>query len=650
MTDQIQQQAADPRTPGETLARIAYERPDLRATIAANPSAYPELLTWLGAFGDPQVDAAIAARTSAPVAGAAAAPAAGAPGWSPQQQPGAEQAWNAQAQPAGQGWSAPQPQPGAAAWQSPGGGYSGAGEPGVVSYDSGAPERRSRRGLVVGGAVAAGVLVLGGGAWAAKTLIFDKIGGSDSPEAAVTKLVESATDKDILAMYGSLSPAEVSHIKAQYDSFVENAEGNDEYQSALDSYQAVLDAVTLDVTGLEVRSESIADGVAKVYLDAGSFSLDGDTDKIATEVADLVYEVSSSTLGSSMSGSFPLELPDKEETKADIKADLDESLPAKGDIADLDGQKAYVVAVEEEGSWYVSPYLTLAEYALESAGGTRGTLPAASAVKGFDSPTAAASGLVDATLAYVKSGNPQDLAVALPLAERRLAALYLPKHDGTDLAGLTVENGFAERSKDGAVAKVAFDGFTFSYSDQGQTANVTLDPTCVTLDVSGMGSGEICVDKAPLIKEMGMQDASLVALSEGGSWFLSPISSLVDSSTAMGNAMMKLQKEGKLDDQAWIEEQTTALMAYIQEQPGFAMLGALGGLPGMSGYGYEDGTGLEGLTDGSGLSDLPQGGDILGDSTDATSDAPLTDEEIADLFGENLSEEEIADVFGGEGQ
>ena len=28
----------------------------------------------------------------------------------------------------------------------------------------------------------------------------------------------------------------------------------------------------------------------------------------------------------------------------------------------------------------------------------------------------------------------------------------------------------------------------------------------------------------------------------------------------------------------------------------------------------------------------------------------LTDEEIADLFGENLSEEEIADVFGGEGQ
>lgn len=641
MTDQIQQQAADPRTPGETLARIAYERPDLRATIAANPAAYPELLTWLGAFNDPQVNAAIAARTSAPAAGAAPV------------QPGGGQGWGSNAQqPAAQAWSAPQPQPGAAAWQGQPGAFAGAGEPGVVSYDSGVPERRSRRGLVVGGAVAAGVLVLGGGAWAAKTLIFDKIGGSESPEAAVTKLVESATEKDILSMYGSLSPAEVSHLKAQYDTFVANAEGNDEYQSALDSYQAILDAVTLDVTGLEVRSESIAEGVSKVYLDAGTFSLDGDTDKIATEVADLFHEFSSSAF-SSMSGSLPLDIPDKEEMKAEVKEELDQSLPAKGDVADLEGQKAYVVAVEEEGAWYVSPYLTVAEYALESSGGTRGTLPAASAVKGFDSPAAAASGLVDATLAYVKGGNPQDLAVALPLAERRLAALYLPKHDGTDVAGLTIENGFSERSKDGSVAKVVFDGFKLTYTDQGQSANVTLNPTCVILDVTGTGKGEVCVDKAPLLKEMGMQDASLIALSEGGSWFLSPVSSLIDASTAMGNAMIKLQKEGKLDDQAWIEEQSAALMTYLQEQPGFAMLGAVGGLPGTSEYPYEDGTDLgdwsegndlDGWGEDSTLGDLPQG--------DGTDDmfGELSDEELADLFGENLSEEEIADMFQGAGQ
>ena len=54
--------AADPSTPLHELMRIAEEKEDLRATIAANPSTYPDLLTWLGTLGDPQVDAALASR------------------------------------------------------------------------------------------------------------------------------------------------------------------------------------------------------------------------------------------------------------------------------------------------------------------------------------------------------------------------------------------------------------------------------------------------------------------------------------------------------------------------------------------------------------------------------------------------------------
>lgn len=617
MTDQTQQQAADPRTPGETLARIAYERPDLRATVAANPAAYPELLTWLGAFGDPQVNAAIAARSAAQ----GAPPVDG-------QQPGAAQGWAAQqAQPAPQQAWSQQPQPGAAAWDAQSSGFSyGAGEPGVVSYDSGVPGRRSRRGLVVGGAVAAGVLVLGGGAWAAKTLIFDKISGSSTPEEAVVKLVDSAADKDVLALYGSLSPAEVSHLKAQYDSFVTSAENTDEYGSMLESYQAVLDAVSLDVTGLNVSSESIGDGVAKVYVDAGTFTLDGDAGKLATAVTDLVYEASSNALGSSMMGEYGMPLPDKAEMKAQMETGIDASLPATASIKDLEGsgQQAYLVAVEEEGAWFVSPYLTIAEYVLEGAGGTRGTLPAASAIKSFDSPAAAASGLVDAALAYATSGNPHDLAVALPLAERRLAALYLPQHDGTDLAGFAVEsNTFAERSKDGSTAKVDFSKFAVTMTEQGATSRVSLDGACLSLDMAGLGSGTLCADQAPLLKELGAQDASLVALSEGGSWFLSPISSLVDASTVTGNAMLKLQKEGKLDDEVWISEQTTALMEHLQEQPVFAMLGA--GLPfGVGGLEDE----LSQNDGGSGFGELPPGGEgLFGEGL-----GELSDEEIAGLL------------------
>ena len=67
------QQAADPSTPGQVLADIAALRPDLRPHVAANPSAYPGLLTWLAELGEPAVDAALRARSTGvpPAEGAA---------------------------------------------------------------------------------------------------------------------------------------------------------------------------------------------------------------------------------------------------------------------------------------------------------------------------------------------------------------------------------------------------------------------------------------------------------------------------------------------------------------------------------------------------------------------------------------------------
>lgn len=55
-------EASNPSTPLETLARIAAEVPDLRPAIAENPSTYPALLDWLDRLGDSDVDAALARR------------------------------------------------------------------------------------------------------------------------------------------------------------------------------------------------------------------------------------------------------------------------------------------------------------------------------------------------------------------------------------------------------------------------------------------------------------------------------------------------------------------------------------------------------------------------------------------------------------
>lgn len=54
--------ALDPGTPLADLARIVQEAPHLRPHVASNPSTYPALLDWLGALGDPAVDAALRSR------------------------------------------------------------------------------------------------------------------------------------------------------------------------------------------------------------------------------------------------------------------------------------------------------------------------------------------------------------------------------------------------------------------------------------------------------------------------------------------------------------------------------------------------------------------------------------------------------------
>ncbi|MCK6211283.1 hypothetical protein KZX45_12085 [Georgenia sp. EYE_87] len=82
----LRRQAANPGTPLTTLQQLAQHHPELRATIAENPSTYPALLDWLGRLRMPEVDAALARRA----ASAAAPTAPAAPATPPVEARGAE--------------------------------------------------------------------------------------------------------------------------------------------------------------------------------------------------------------------------------------------------------------------------------------------------------------------------------------------------------------------------------------------------------------------------------------------------------------------------------------------------------------------------------------------------------------------------------
>jgi hypothetical protein len=62
---------AQPGLSAADLGAITQAQPSLGAEAAAHPAAYPELLDWLGRYGDDRAKAAVAWRTSAPPAPAA---------------------------------------------------------------------------------------------------------------------------------------------------------------------------------------------------------------------------------------------------------------------------------------------------------------------------------------------------------------------------------------------------------------------------------------------------------------------------------------------------------------------------------------------------------------------------------------------------
>jgi hypothetical protein len=583
MTDPLSLQASDPATTAETLARIAYERPDLRPAVAANPAAYPELLTWLEQFHDPAVSAAIAARRGV-APGAGWAPAASA---APQggQQPAYQQA------PQGQGTFTPQAQQGGYNAQSQQGGYNpqaqqpGYGQPAqggfgfagpaqsYTSYDSAmAPARKSRKKAIIAGTVAGGVLLLGGGSVAAYQMFFSKLGGAESPDQAAVRLVEGFADKDMVAMYGVLSPAEIEHSRTNLDAWLDDVEGLG--GEAID-YEALLATLDLEVEGLKIEVENIEEGLAKVYFTDGTLTVDADEELLAGEVAKVATDLVGNPLFADYQDLMG-PIPSEEEMKTQLLTEMEGTFPVSvtTDQMQVADDAPFVMAVEEDGSWYVSPYLTLGEYAIVESDVARGTLAGTADAAGFDSPEAAAVGMTDAAVAFATTGDMTPLVNAMPLAERRLLALYVApsasEFTGEEMPFEVTSKEFRTRSEDKGVAEVVFENFTISIDDGVQPGTVTLSEECLALAHPTM-NGQVCYPEMPLVREFSLEELSFIALEEDGGWFLSPSATMSEAFATLGRSVLDLYESGRYEDQAWIDAQTAELETYLSEKLGVSM-------------------------------------------------------------------------------
>src|SRR5262249_6431863 len=93
-------------------------------------------------------------------------------------------------------------------------------------------------------------------------------GGAGSPEAAVRQLADAISHEDPLAAADVIAPEEVRSL---HDT-VSHAEAKAAELKLVETAGAPLAGVDFNVSGLDLSSETLGDGVAKVTINAGTFT------------------------------------------------------------------------------------------------------------------------------------------------------------------------------------------------------------------------------------------------------------------------------------------------------------------------------------------------------------------------------------------
>ena len=197
----------------------------------------------------------------------------------------------------------------------------------IISLES-RPRKRRRFGSIVASAGIAALI--GVGALAVTAMLGS--GGADSPEGAVRQLASAVNGKDALAAVDVLVPSEVRSMRQTVKGVTDRAAE----LRIVDEASKPLEGVDLSVDHLELRTEPLADGYAKVIITSGEFSA-------STHRAQL---------------SALLQKAQRNGTDAQNHADLSK-------LASDSGLPTFVVVIRQNGGWFVSPAYTALEYIRE---------------------------------------------------------------------------------------------------------------------------------------------------------------------------------------------------------------------------------------------------------------------------------------------
>jgi hypothetical protein len=364
-------------------------------------------------------------------------------------------------------------------------------------------------------AVVIGLVAMTGGA-----IFFARSVGQSSgvktPEAAVQRMFDALSNEDFLGVIESLTPAERTLLSGRIQTIAHELGRLGILKEDLDLGDVA--GIDLAFTDLKYRSQTLAEGFSAVELIAGKSTYRIDP--------------ASSPIGAFVRGLLP-----RGSSKVISGTD------------DLSNEHAIFMAVQQDGSWYVSIGYSIAEQARRDAGAPLPKFGAGVAGRGAATPEAAVEAFLRAmALLDVRrliELTPPDEAASLHdyaplfLADLEKEAAAARRHYELSVPTLTLSGRV---SGDEAIVRIS--KLAFRLSVPGEGVSVDYDGKCATIkgveDFLGLGNAPICGKELSRQAIPGLNlnpEIGIAAVREDGSWYVSPSRTVLDAIIAILKAL-----------------------------------------------------------------------------------------------------------------
>lgn len=349
-------------------------------------------------------------------------------------------------------------------------------------------------------------------------------GGASSPEAAVEALADALEAEDPIAALDAMDPDEVRALGDVVESAADRAE-----ELGFSPEDRTFGGVDLGLTGVRYQVAELGDGIARVTVEAGSARAEVDRRDLGGLTRSVVDAVTEED-GNALVGRFDA-------------ADLA--------IEDQDGDaiEPFVVTVERDGGWYVSPLHTAAQYLVDAMGLADPDVPAPEPGEGAEDPEAAVRDLL------VAAGEVDGDAVGDLVAGSAGPALRAYRGALEEWVGAQAEDVSAEvdsletelSDRDGGGRRVVVTELegtvTWTDPDDGEEASnrVSWDGECLTVgdpdELASEPEGDSVEASSFCLTDgwarVGVEDLAVVVVEEGGTWRVDPLATVADYAAAM---------------------------------------------------------------------------------------------------------------------